>query len=773
LSGLGHRVPGVVRSGRSVGILTIAALAAFCYVVLLGGTAEGEVQPLLRLANAGLAAALILYYVLKAPGRADRMDLGILAGLVLFSAAALLSVFPRQSFDALLAVTTYAAALFVARELMARATARVAFIRVLMALSALLALITVDRWFPAFLEWWSIAGWSVLPPLDLNLAAAPWGHRHDLALLSAMLYPSWWIGRGSPLQRACAVVIGGLTLALVVIDGSRMLWLALVVATAFLVVPRIVRRWEPNRDLRLLLVGGTLAAAVLFTTGAGAALLDRLSSLSSLAWRGAMWGPLTEAWLSHPLAGLGPGSFPWVLQLTDYFNTSSYAPRHPDSVLFQLLAEGGLLGLAALSVVVASLVPAILGGRSLAARWALIGFAVAGFGSNPTDFAFLLAVAIAWAAYAVPHEQIEGQEHSWNRVTLTAALGSLGVAGVAYSLTLAASFAYEQARTAIEAGRLAPALTPLDVAVTLDPEMALYSRQRGTLHYLLKDEISAIRDLTHATELNPSDDLAWRTLGLAAAAGGNQAAAESAIRRALAAQRSDPTNLLLLADWQTDTGRGADALATLGEVVQSWPWTIGAPGWGNVIRPSTTTQQVIEEAIARWQRMDPSPEPFSGQGIWLATLGGRPDLIEGAIEQSGTSRSLAQATIAVFRCDSNAARLLERLPASERRTYLYWLLRLRESAMRGSLDAGALRIVEITGGASLSFDEAQARLNPLNENGAPGFSADAWGYRRPPINWPADVIALPSPGAGAARWLLDPLGAMQEADVEGRLPHCG
>jgi hypothetical protein len=262
-------------------------------------------------------------------------------------------------------------------------------------------------------------------------------------------------------------------------------------------------------------------------------------------------------------------------------------------------------------------------------------------------------------------------------------------------------------------------------------------------------------------------------LGLAAAAGGNQAAAESAIRRALAAQRSDPTNLLLLADWQTDTGRGADALATLGEVVQSWPWTIGAPGWGNVIRPSTTTQQVIEEAIARWQRMDPSPEPFSGQGIWLATLGGRPDLIEGAIEQSGTSRSLAQATIAVFRCDSNAARLLERLPASERRTYLYWLLRLRESAMRGSLDAGALRIVEITGGASLSFDEAQARLNPLNENGAPGFSADAWGYRRPPINWPADVIALPSPGAGAARWLLDPLGAMQEADVEGRLPHCG
>jgi O-antigen ligase/tetratricopeptide (TPR) repeat protein len=757
----------------SLGLPTIAALAALCYMVLLGGTAEGELQPVLRLVNAGLAAALILYYVLKGPAQADRVDRYVLAAVVLFSGAAVLSAFPRQSFDALLAALTYGAGLFMARERLHPSTVRVAFVRVLMGLSLLLTLITFDRWIPPVLEWSSIADWRALPPLDLNLPAAPWGHRHDLALLCAMLYPSWWIGPGTSLRRASAIVIGALTLVLILVDGSRMLWLAVSVATAFLAIPPIVVRWQARRDLPRLLAGGTVAAAILLATGAGAALVDRLSSVASLAWRGAMWGSLTDAWLTRPFAGFGPGSFPWVLQLTDYFNTSSYAPRHPDSVLFQLLGEAGLLGIAALLVLMAGLLPSILRSHSSAARWSLVAFAVAGLGSNPTDFAFVLVVAIGWAAYAVPHQPVESRvQASWNRGALAAALLGLGVAGLAYSLTLVAAFGYDHARESIEAGREAAAIGSLDLAVTLDPDMALYSRQRGTLHYLLKDQPAAIQDLSRATQLNPSDDLAWRTLAFAYAAADDQRGAQLATDRAVTVQRSDPTNLLLLAQWQRDAGLNADALATLGEVVQAWPAVIGAADWRDVLPDSATTADAIDEAVSRWERRSPSPEPFSGQAIWLAVLGNRPDLVEEAIRLSGTTRPLALATVSVFRCDANAASVLDHLAPGERRTYLYWLLRLRESALAGAIDQASLRMVDITGGTSLSVGAAGGTLNPLNENGAPGFSADAWGYRRSPIEWPADAIALPSPEAGAARWLLDPRGAMRETGLTARLRQC-
>jgi hypothetical protein len=62
-------------------------------------------------------------------------------------------------------------------------------------------------------------------------------------------------------------------------------------------------------------------------------------------------------------------------------------------------------------------------------------------------------------------------------------------------------------------------------------------------------------------------------------------------------------------------------------------------------------------------------------------------------------------------------------------------------------------------------------LNPLNENGGGGFSADMWGYRRRPITWP-EYEQLPSPEAGAARWLVEPREAVASADLGTALPTC-
>ncbi len=65
----------------------------------------------------------------------------------------------------------------------------------------------------------------------------PWGHRHDLTLLVVMLYPSWWLGRISPLRAAMGTVIGVLTLLIVIVDGSRTIWFAMSLASAVVLIP--------------------------------------------------------------------------------------------------------------------------------------------------------------------------------------------------------------------------------------------------------------------------------------------------------------------------------------------------------------------------------------------------------------------------------------------------------------------------------------------------------------------------------------------------------
>jgi tetratricopeptide (TPR) repeat protein len=519
----------------------------------------------------------------------------------------------------------------------------------------------------------------------------------------------------------------------------------------------------------VIAVGIASAAA----TGAGTAILERVTNLSNLGFRAQMWRALVGAWLSNPVSGLGPGSFPWILQRTSYFQTNSYAPRHPDSVFFQLIGEVGLLGVAAVLVLVVALLPAIVRGRSRGAAWALVVFALAGVAANPTDFAFLVVPAIAWAGFAAPHQSLPGPARDrWGprgwRVTKTLCLA---VIGVAYASTLLGSFWYARAGDAIGEADLQKADITLTSARALDPGLALYAREQGILRYLLGDSKSAISDLTAATSMNPSDALAWRALALALRASQQQQAAISALNHALNDQRSDATNLLLLARWQAEDGEQTPAINTLAEVVQAWPQVVAAPGWGTILPAAATSEQVIDQAVARWTRGDPSPEPFTDQGIWLAVMGNRPDLDNQAISLSGLTPSLAKATLALFRCEPGSASLAG-ATANDRRTFQYWLLRLRASASTGTIDQHARDIDEAWGAGPLLPANGQSGLNPLDENGALGFSYDVWGYRRPSTHWPVAPIVLPSWQVGRDRWLLDPRGAVAAAGLTDRLLNC-
>jgi O-antigen ligase len=713
-------------------------------------------------------AALILLYVLRAPRSFDAVDRGVLLALLLFTAAAILSAFPRQSLDAVLAAFGFVAAFWLARDVLRSEDARRRLVLVLVALSAIVTLVFVGRWVVPVLEWWRGTGWSVLPPLNFELGGSPWGHRHNVGMLVVMVYPAWWIGRPSLIRRTLAGVFGVLALLVVLVGGSRAVWAGAGVATLVIGLPIVVRWWRSSGMPRAwVLAAAVLAVLVAVVSGLATSLAARAFNLATLDYRAALWGSIVEDWARHPVTGNGPGSFPWVLQSTGYFDTNSLAPRHPDSAVMQMLAEGGLLGIGALLVIVVVVGPAVMRGRSRAAAWALVAFAIASLIASPTDFAFLVVVAIAWAAYAAPREASVEVALARRSPMLVASLLCAAVIGVAHASTTIAAFAYERARSVVAGAADDSAYAALDTAIAFDPSMSLYHRQRGALGIVLADVDGAIPDLERAVHLNPADDLAWRTLAQARMASGDGEGAERDLARAIELQRSDPTNLLLAASWAAADGRVQEANALLAEVVHAWPTTVFAPGWSGVLPSDVSTETVVAEALARWENAVPIPTMVYDQGVWLAGIQGD-DLLADAPAESPWPDELDEALVQGIGCVPVAA-TLDALDPSIQRIHLYWWLRIHDTVLAGDAEGEPARMAGLMGPAPRPED-ANLVLNPLDENG--DFSADRWGYRRSGIAWPLVSPPLPSADAGLKRWLFEPEAAVRDAGLDAHLPSC-
>jgi hypothetical protein len=272
------------------------------------------------------------------------------------------------------------------------------------------------------------------------------------------------------------------------------------------------------------------------------------------------------------------------------------------------------------------------------------------------------------------------------------------------------------------------------------------------------DAEAAIADGLDAVRLNPSDDLAWRSLALAYRAGQNSVNAGIAIDEAIARQRSDPTNLLLRASWLAESGERDPARLGLDEITLAWPSILAAPGWAE-LTSGIRNEDLMASALVRWRAGLPAPEPIVDQPLLLAAWSGRSDLYPLAAPQSGLSRALVDATVAIETCDPNALRVLAAASEADRRSPVYWRLRLQATTSTAAVEALADAVLRLYRLDLPTAEEAHMLLNPLAENDRRGFRPDAWGYRREGITWPSPDIRLPDPQAGAARLLLDPIEA--------------
>jgi hypothetical protein len=586
--------------------------AALVYMILLGGSEAGVFLLPFQLVDALICSAFVAWLLICVRRGVDRVDLLVVAGLLAFLVSCAAALHPRQAYDAAMTGLGWAAAFGVARRVLADPKSRVLAVRLLTICHLILALIFALVWGRIWIDWVQLTGTA--PPVDLQLPAHIYRHYYVVAMLLTALTPASIQSLGDRAIRIPAGCAIALSLPLVVLSGSRLVWLAILIgATAAMLMLR-----PPSRRVAVGVGVPAIAFVVLaIPTGLFQDLLQRLVSVGTLSYRIDIWREALGLWAGRPLVGVGPGSVSIGLVQTPLMSTYEFVNRHADNAFIQLAAEGGLIALIGAGLV---LVAVLVGSRNSLAyrRMALIGLLLLlamCLGNNPTDSPNLVVVGIVYAAIAAPFTgQAEATKASRNtRLAVDVALWtSAAVLAASAASVFMAAIAQSSARSALSDGRLTTAVQDMAIAGRLDPSMALYHRDLGVMQ-MSSDPGAALSELGLAAQLNPADAAVARAMAMLRSQLGDQDGAIHEATRATRLRPLEPENwltLALVADGDTRDSAVVQALHLA-------PWLTGSPVWPNELSAADSIEKMVSDPTpdARLDSRDPI-DP-----AWLAALG--------------------------------------------------------------------------------------------------------------------------------------------------------
>ncbi len=440
-----------------------AGFAVFAYVGWDSALWDARLQLVLHLIGFAAAGAVAVRVVRGLDVPRTPLELPILGLLAAFALATAGAINLGMSLRAMAAITAFAAMLPVALIAIRYRPTWVGLVTSVPVLA--LAIPTLVVLVGRRIEW-VLVGAPGLPPLRLLAEGTPFG---SVAVPPFILIPAWALagliepGRPRRAIRIGLVVVG---LPLVVLSGSRSAWLAIAAGVAVGVLPwawshRRLIRW-PARVTPLGIVVG--AASLGVATLAFVLVLPRLTAVTSLLYRGALWRDTLTAWGSDPLTGIGPGFMAYARQAaaTDF----SFPVRQPHShnLLLGVLGDAGVIGLAAGLLAIGSLV-VLAGpwrsrtGRGRTAAVVLVGIGIGGLFEDLTFLPGFNLLVILLIAVALE----DAGAVAWRRVSLgrwrrVAALGLAGtvavVLGAAMVTADAGASGVSRGRPALERSRL-------------------------------------------------------------------------------------------------------------------------------------------------------------------------------------------------------------------------------------------------------------------------------------------------------------------------------
>ncbi len=568
---------------------------------------DARLQVLLHLIGVGAIAGVAVAASRGVPMPRTPLDLPLLALLLAFTIATASAVNVGMSLRALASIFAFAAMLPVALlAVRHRPTwvGLIASVPVLLHAVPILVALVARR-----IEWVAV-GAPGLPPLRLPGEVTPFG---SVAVPPFVIVPAWALaGLIEPpalrrVVRTGLVIVG---IPLVILSGSRSAWLAIGVALAVGVVPwawrqrhRLDARRRPT--VRGALVGiGALAASVL----ALVLVLPRITAVTSLLYRGALWKDTLVAWAGDPVSGIGPGFMPWARQAAAEDFTFPVRQPHSHNLPLGVLGDAGVLGLVAGVVVVGTLLLAAGPWRSRTALGRTAGIVLIGLGVGALfeDLTFLPGfdlLVIGLIAVAL----VDANVVRWLPVTLAPRrkIAMVGVGAGAIVLVVgtvvsdAGAVAYRMGIDSARAGDWPEATAWLRTSVEVDPWHPAGPAALAVAADAVDDDRLALGAAAAATERSPGDATAWTNRALLCERAGDDGCARDAAERATATARylaPEALNAALVLD-RIGEASSADAAYRVSLLTQ--PATAFAAAWPREV--SVGDPAIPEISDASWE----------------------------------------------------------------------------------------------------------------------------------------------------------------------------
>jgi O-antigen ligase/tetratricopeptide (TPR) repeat protein len=486
----------------------LAMLAAYCLFYGGGWAATYYAAP--RAASLVLAFVAVGAWIVVAarvpswrPGTV--LAPAFAAALTAFAIATITSRAPRLSVEYLALAILLTALYLLLQRLMESDFYRVR----LLSFAAIVALLTGVAFIlvivPHWITWWGLIGHFAAPPLRPFFEGLTFGNPSAVLTASVLLAApvvANLAGRSRGANVA-AISVVALSVAVIIMSGSRAGWLAIglavvVVGALWLAAPErraAVLELSRSRIVRLLAVP-ILIVAVAAAVIAGPGFLLRATSGGD-GGRLVYFATAIRMFESSPLVGTGPGT--WVPQRIDYTQPGEidYYIPHAHDIYVQVLAEFGIVGALAGLVVVAALARLLLGAirDPDAARrrmgWAAL-FATVYFAghqlldeyANAPAILFAYVIPIAWLDATAPQSTaLRLPRINLFRDRAAGRIGTaVGLGGVVLVVASATFLGWSERGASLMADgtdlmndrKPAEALRPLRDAVQLDSAMPPY-----------------------------------------------------------------------------------------------------------------------------------------------------------------------------------------------------------------------------------------------------------------------------------------------------------
>jgi O-antigen ligase len=515
-----------------------AGLVVFGYVGWDGALWDARYQLVLHLIAVGAVGGLAVIAIRGGELPRTPIDLPLLALIAAFALATVSAMNLGMSLRALAVITAYAAMLPVALICLRR---RPSWVGVVASVPVLLMSVPTLVAMLARRVEWVLVGAPGLPPIRLPGEGTPFG---SVAVPPFVIWPAWALAgliespRWRRLVQTGLVVVG---VPLTVLSGSRSAWLAMGVTIVAAAVPWVWGRRHhlapssrPSaRGIGLALPAlAGLAALVVFVA-------PRLTAVTSLVYRAALWRDTLAAWSTDPILGIGPGFMPFARQAAAPDFSFPVRQPHSHNLPLGVLGDAGLVGLAAAIVLVAVIAWCAGPWRARTRTGRIAGFLLLGLlvGGLFEDLTFepafnLLAILIL--AVALTDAGVVEWRPLRRPLALVpaAAAGLVLVAGM--TVADAGAIAYRAGTDAAADGDWEPATALLERSVAIDPwhpagpkALAIAAEGAGL--------VDVARDAAErAIERNPGDAPSWVNLAILCGEGGDRTCQENSTERAVA-----------------------------------------------------------------------------------------------------------------------------------------------------------------------------------------------------------------------------------------------